>query len=313
MGSQTTDFGGSIGPTWPAKYEPENDRIKGFQTRLVTDPAIMRNSVDTLERLQKENDASRITCRFIISEDVDTPSLPGDIEAEIPLDGRLEGYRVIYYGDIIEERMPSPSEIEVQQDYLNTSLQKSPDSRLEKVYQEELHLSQNPKLNETRINKMLQLYHSVYNDYPFDFTDDTIQDFFEDYVILGWDGERLVSTYVAEIADITIETDDDTDTFRMAELSDAAVDENYASKGLFVASGEVLLKTLRYDNIDLVYGEARSSSVAVNIGCRMMGRKYAGTLPKHCTIGGRSEFDEDGKYESLNIWYITQEDLRGSV
>lgn len=310
MSQEAQDFGGSIGSTWPPQYDEDNRRIKGFQTRVVSSPDIFNESLDELERLMEENSqAERITCRFIVDNDIQLPDRDGRIEAEIPLDGRWDGHNLIYYGRNNERRTPPEDEVRVEDEYIDVALEREPQSELDRVRENGFDLEVDPEPTGGYIREMQELYNTVYSDYPFDFTEENVMDFFDNHVVLGWDDERLVSSYVGEVAEIPLDTGTARQEFAMAELSDAATYEEYGGEGLFVASGELLLEALKEEGVDLVYGEARASSVPVNVGSRKMGREYAGRLPKHCKIGGRTDYQESGEFENLNVWHITREGL----
>ncbi|MFB6144857.1 MAG: hypothetical protein ABEJ98_06100 [Candidatus Nanohaloarchaea archaeon] len=303
------DFGGSIGTTWPPKYDEDNDRVKGFQTKHIENPSLLIDSIDRLESIADEKDAGRITCRFVVDNEVEEPDLSGDIEVEIPLDGQWEGNKMIYYGENYGERQSPQRDLERAEEIIQRAVEKNYSQRIESVENKGYNLRVNPNPTDELVEQMQEVYNQSYSNYPFDFKKDNIMDFFDNQIVIGEYEDQVVFSYVGEVAELPIETSEGIRDFTMAELSDAATLENHGGEGLFVAGGQLLLEQLSEEEVDLVYGESRASSYPVNIGSSRMGRNFEGTVEKHCEIGGRSDFEEKGPYENLNVWAITSEGL----
>lgn len=324
---ETNDYSGSIGTTWPPAYDEDNDRIKGFYTEPAEEITDLETPVERLRDLQEDYDADRITCRALIeeTEPIEDDQLDLDIEAMIDLDGRWQDYVLVYLGDVEGQRMrPAP----VQQEHERIRAPALETERTEENTVNGYRIEQIDEPTEQQIGALQELYQQRYTAYPIDFTEENIRDLFtgDNVVATAYQEDDLIGAYVAEVADIPLETEDPASSIRMAELTEAATARDHEGQGIGTALGQSLLSELATREIDMVYGEARADLVGVNISAARMGRQYDGTLPNHCHIGGDTDdldldylaetlTSEDYEtmvaepFGSLNVWSITNEEL----
>ena len=138
------------------------------------------------------------------------------------------------------------------------------------------------------------------------------------------DKEKVVSAGIAETSIVRFR---DGNEFRMAEITEAATDENYQGKGLYTAVAAHLMHELairsRENNIfgggiDLAFGECNGNEPGVLKAVRSLGRTFAleisdswhlpfkGYLPQHVPIAGAPK---STKYNDLFPTYIGRRDI----
>lgn len=327
LSTQQTDYGGSIGTTWPPEYDEDNDRIKGFYTDTIDSSQDIDDPIELLEQQQDDYGAERISCRFLIQDamidDLETASLQQ--EAAISLDDSLEDYSLVYLGTVEGDR-DRPGLLQEEHERIRGPAFEADPYRSQQEVPYDIQLLDEP--DGATIDALQDLYQDRYTAYPIDFTEENVRDLFEgeNLVAAAYEDDCLVGAYVAEVASIPLQETAPEDQIRLAELTEAATARNHEGEGIGTALGQLLLSELAVTDIDVVYGEARADIVGVNVSAARMGRSYAGTLPNHCKIGGdTTDLREEALAEtltneqyqtliedpfgSLNVWAITNAEL----
>lgn len=330
----------SIGAVWPpAKedtlYDKGNDRVKGFCTQSIEESSQLEKRIKELEIISQEKKATRIIARFIVKSEVAIPdNLKKNIEAIIPLDSRFEGYLLLYYGKNSEKRYADEEVIKRQRNAaveIENATLFAGNSAIEIPRKEDVVLRiVKPSTDEREFRRfarsLLKLYkESYYGDYAFPMTTETVSSLIKkdtNIVVIVENEKDILSVGVGETIQIPIKFPEKRVILKMAEISDAATPEKYKGKGYYSLIASELMRELTKIGVDIVYGEARASSKAVQKVCAKSGRRIArdglgraAILHKHCIISGAKdeELDESNgnpkyaRFENLSVWYATRE------
>lgn len=308
----------SIGNIGSPNLDEANKRIKWFNTIPVYNEEELRREIVKFRKLTRTADISRVTARFFMLRRLaQSPQIAEYKEAEIPLEERFSDFSLVYLGWNLRTRRETRylTEAELYMARLIDTAEGdiSYDAAIERAVLNGFDIKAGTKLD-VDLENILDLYREAYEgNYTFGLNTGNIRVLIENprnikAVVLDRD-DKVVSIGVAEVCEIRIEGK----PFRFVELSDAATYKKHANKGFYSAISSVLMKKLAEEDVDLVYGEARSAYIGVNIVCRRSGRRFFGLLNKHCKISGPKDFNEIGPYENLNVWAINGYTLRTLV
>ncbi|SFR86957.1 putative beta-lysine N-acetyltransferase [Anaeromicropila populeti] len=144
------------------------------------------------------------------------------------------------------------------------------------------------RLAEKDIDKMIQLYQSVFKSYPFPIYDkkyleETMKSNVSYFGI--FDQEYLISASSIEAEE----------KYKNAELTDFATLKKYRGQGLALFLLAQMEQYMREMGFCIAYTIARSKSYSMNCTFAKMGYMYTGILVNNTQIGGQ--------IESMNIWW----------
>jgi len=317
--TQAEPIVGSVGALWPARYDANNDRIKGFYDKIVYTG---EEFLDVLKSIQplKSFHPTRITLRMIVKD----PNIVVGDEASIQLDGKWSGHELAYIGHnepnrCQEETEPDMKQIRREEDRIKDIADLKPfiqkNKALERLLSNSMEFEWLMKpAASADIDNLVRLYSSTFDDYTLPLDHNTISQLVNNpnnlVGVVRNATKEIISIGIAERVYAKIEAKGEPLEFKFAELSDAATFPKYAGRGLYGAIAAKLMEQLAAENFDLAYGEARACIQGVNIVCKQSGREYAGRLKKHCQLSGKREVGEKGKYENLNVWVVTHDRLQ---
>jgi len=304
----------SIGQLDQPYYDKDNDRVKAFFTKSVSEKEEIEKIIRSLREMQKETNSSRITARMIVNNGLITQK---NYEASIPLSNSLSNYHLVYFGENTRKRKSRKKTIQEELRFVQ-KIKNNELERFKKLDQKlsdqgySVELLDNP--SEQNLKDIVELYAASYASYTYELTPENIRKLVNNnnnYVAVVKDkNKKIVSIGVAETENFLLELDRGRkQLFKFAELSDAATHPEHRSQGLYTSTSIKLHKMLTQNDFDLVYGEARSCNFGVNKACQNIGRQYCGTLEKHCVISGHKDIQEIGKYENLNVWALNHNQL----
>lgn len=327
----------SIGPKWPPE-ESSFNRIKGVDNRrVIRDRASFKISVDEIRGLMdeiKEGGIDRVSVRLLVEDPIWLSSLEtigGLGELVIPLSGsspELEGASILYLGFNAGSRQPDQNEL--RRCIFNV------DDALGRPIATYAELIQRP-------------FNQGYTLSLLDLTDRMISEKIQDqmanlYVRFGWtreevldilsqknniiavasDGGKIVSAGIAETSMMQFS---DGIELRMAEITEAATDEEYKGRGLYSAVAAQLMheiyvkseeKSIFGGKIDLVFGECNGNEPGILKAVKSLGRTFAievsrelgipfkGYLPQHVPIAGAPKTT---KYNDLFPAYMVRSSI----
>jgi len=301
----------SIGGIGRPYYDRHNDRIKGFFTNTIRAENIeeAKAYLEEARRLRNLHNASRITVRMIVS----TEMLPlisqlMNVEALIPLEGRWDGYHIVYMAENSESRCTPRRILEEEErllfNVLQTTRRKSGEEVMRRVRENGYRIELLREVSPREIEEIVGIYNEVLPSYTFPITPESVRELISSptsLVAVARDfNDRIVSISIAEVA--RLETD--LGLLTIAELSDEATLRSHRRRGLSQACILLLADELSRNGTDLIYEEARATHVGVNKATVSLGFRYAGRLIQHCVIGGDREIDFESIYEDLNVFYL---------
>lgn len=323
----------SVGGGWPPT-EASFNRIKGFYNRIIQTNAELDEIISqTTEQIQDTTEATRITLRAIVNRDLlVNKNYDGSIiEAAIPLSGtrsELENTVLIYLGHNQEERSTIQSEVERFRENLaitETTQQRNFDEIINRVetngYELSiLEISENIEEREIVIDEMTKLYKR------FGWNREEVNELLnsENNIIsvARYEG-RIVSAGIAEVGSIPLEES----CLRVAEITEAATQEEHGRNGLYTAVSSILLREIAERSkrneinggeVDLVYGECNGNAIGILNTMRIQGRIFSadiseelglqneGMLIQHVPIDGEPRQTE---YNDLFPAFIVREQL----
>jgi hypothetical protein len=308
----TQEKAGSVGASWPPRYDSHNSRVKGFCTRLIDskkDAEGMFSVIGAAERTSPH--ATRTTVRaFVRSGLVEELRREGPyaIEAAFDASNAVPGHHLAYFGRNAPRRASPPEVVESERESVGQMrLLERTDfaSAIRRVSSNGYSLSRLNGDGQQEVPRLLALYQEAYQEYTFQISPQTISDMLSNgnIVIVGRDGNsEVVSSLVAEHAMLMLDVGRSVHLF---ELSDYATFRAHRGMGLITLMQMEAINAIRreaYGERAIIYAEDRAAWMAVNRSSRRAGMHYCGTLPQHCVIVSDRDFGEEGRLENLNVW-----------
>jgi len=272
----TSSVGEVVYPPVPAS----EGRKKGIFPAVVTLPADLLNLTDEFNQLPLDGETSRISVRYFVKNAVLSNLSPKDrttiapfVEGIVKLtgDGRaFQDCSILYLGKNADTRHTQP---DVFQAELNTALNTFSSPPGKKEYDYSLYtfkeITKEDKENPAIIDQYTELYKA------FGWTREQVITILQNptSILLGtFDGDKLVSSGMAERAEFTIERNGEKNKFVMYEITEAATENEYRGRGLYTKVATELMKILATTDIDLLYGESNMLSEAVIKTAHSLGR-----------------------------------------
>ncbi|MCI0503815.1 hypothetical protein L0Y65_03825 [Candidatus Micrarchaeota archaeon] len=313
---------GSVGASWPPRYDEHNRRVKGFCTRTIGSMDDARAMLAEVREVQSASPAAtRTTIRAFVERGLVEPlrrESPLQVEACFDADNAVGGHAIVYFGSVADQRVP-PGDVTAREIASVVEIQ-----RLERTGWLEASIRITSagysisRLNgdgQAQVGRLLELYREAYQEYTFDLTQQTVSGMLSNgnIVIVGQDrmGE-VVSALIAEHVELSLEFGK---VVHLFELSDYATFRAHRGMGLITLMQMEAINTIRAmpgGDGAVIYAEDRAAWMAVNRSSQKAGMTYCGTLPQHCVIVSDRDFGEEGRYENLNVWaHIPGQDFGG--
>jgi|SRR5579859_1164153 len=317
----------SIGPTWP----PEHtffDRVKGIDTREIVRSEEQLMELVELVRSADLEPGKRISLRAFVT----TPMVAShagyvsDVaEASMPLVGAgdgLDGTSILYLGKNGSERKPNPFEIQ----HSIANVQKA-SKRPSAFYAEIMNRFAENDFTVSELDVDTRMCNL-----------DVRRQMAHLYERFGWEveevmeilrrpgniisvvklGEKIVSTALAETKQLQVGRQ----TIRIAEITEAATDNEFQGRGLYSVAEALLIKMLAESGTHVAFGECNGDSQGVLNASHTVGRRFAwevsqdyalpfkGYLPQHVPISGTQR---STPYNDLFPSFITRREMRHFV
>lgn len=308
---------GSIGASWPPKFDAHNARVKGFCTRLIGNQNNLNEVFSEVSSVKKGTpEATRSTFRAFVGRNLvenirGNSNLEYSVEAVVPAQNAMPGYDVVYFGRNEVSRTPPESIRSEERETLAkingtvaTVEYRQAMARVhEGGYRIELKTGGTQRQD---IDDMLSLYHEAYQKYTFDINENTIQYMVGNgnKVVFGRGNDnRIASALIAEECTLALENGK---TVVLYELSDFATFEKDRKNGLMTAMQHFavgLIRNLPGGEQAIIYAEDRAPWGAVNRSSKQAGLENCGTLPYACDMLAVRSVEYTGQYESLNVWH----------
>jgi len=303
---------GSVGASWPPRYDAHNNRVKGFCAAALDsrmDARRMFGLVKAVERTHPQ--ATRTTVRAFLraglAEGLMGAEEPYRVEARVDARNAMPGYELVYFGRNIGARMPGP-ELELEMQSVRGMLELERTDILSASARIALSGYSLSRLNgdaQAEVGRLLELYREAYQEYTFELTPQTVSGVLNNgnIVIVGRDREaQVVSSLIAEHCELRLEHGR---TVHLYELSDYATFRAHRGNGLITLMQMQAIDTIRslsHGDGAIIYAEDRAAWMAVNKSSQRAGMTYCGTLPQHCVLVSDRDFGEMGRFENLNVW-----------
>lgn len=275
----------SVGPlSWPPSADKENNRKRGVFRRIIDSPSFLNRFIHRFSKMELSEDITRISGRIFVTNDSLISALGNNlgvidpyIEAVIPLQGsgvsQLEDVSLVYLGKNAESRMLPSSEIIHE---LETAKSIFTSTEPSKFHSHE-------GIDFTILNDSLR-------------TDVEIQRQFNDlYSAFGWNEEDvakilnnqnnllvgafknaiLISTGMAERAEVNLIKGNERFDFVMYEITEAATREEFRGNGLYLAVALIINRLLSETDANLVFGESNLAAPGVLKAAYRQGRHSA--------------------------------------
>jgi hypothetical protein len=307
---------GSVGAAWPPAYDAHNRRVKGFF------PGLVRTDRDARRVFREVRDAeagaqfsTRTTFRAFVRsglvEELRQDRGRGDLfrlEAHFSAGNVLPRYQLAYFGHNHQIRMPHPTELRNEMDSvrevrrLERAGRDSASQRVQGAGYRTERLNGNGR---DELHRLLALYQEAYQEYTFTLTEQAVSGMLENgnIVIVGRDRQaEVVSALIAEHVELVLAHGK---TVHLYELSDYATFRAHRGKGLITLMQMEAISAIRalpHGREAIIYAEDRAAWAAVNKSSQRAGMDYFGTLPQHCVLVSDRDFNEQGRYENLNVW-----------
>lgn len=303
---------GSVGATWPPRFDQHNNRIKGFCTRTIGSMEDARGMFREIEDARSASpQATRTTVRaFVASGLVEglRAESPMRIEASFDADNAVPGHSIVYFGSTAQSRMP-PEEVTSRE---LASVREIQGLERTSFLEANIRIASAgygiSRLNGNglpQVGRLLELYQEAYQEYTFTLSPQTVGEMLSNgnIVIVGQDRKgEIVSALIAEHVELAIEHGR---TVHLYELSDYATFRAHRGMGLITLMQMEAINTIRAmdgGTEAVIYAEDRAAWTAVNRSSQKAGMTYGGTLLQHCVIVSDRDFGEEGRYENLNVW-----------
>lgn len=304
---------GSVGASWPPRYDAHNSRVKGFCTRAIEsreDARVMLQEARDVEA--SSPGATRTTIRAFVRQGL-VEELRGaegfSLEARFDASNAVAGHELAYFGRNTGARMPDAESFERELESVSrlvwgvgrTDLQ----SASLRVAASGYSLSRLNGNGLFEVDRLLELYREAYAEYTFDLTPQTVSGMLSNgnIVIVGRDREsQVVSSLIAEHVELALEHGR---TIHLYELSDYATFRAHRGNGLITLMQMEAINSIRalpHGQEAVVYAEDRAAWMAVNKSSQRAGMTFSGTLMQHCVLVSDRDFGETGRFENLNVW-----------
>ncbi len=303
---------GSVGASWPPRYDVHNRRVKGFCTSLLNsgkDADRMFLAIGAAERDAPHS--TRTTVRAFVRsglvEEIRRHS-PYAIEASFDASNAVPGHHLVYFGRNAPQRSSPPDVLESERESvagIRLVHRTDYDAAVSRVRSNGYSLSRLNGDGQQEIPRLLELYHEAYQEYTFQISPKTISDMLNNgnIVIVGrGPDDGVVSSLVAEHALLMLDCGRSVHLF---ELSDYATFRAHRGMGLITLMQMEAINAIRqeaYGERAIIYAEDRAAWMAVNKSSQRAGLSYCGMLPQHCVIVSDRDFGEEGRLENLNVW-----------
>lgn len=330
----------SIGPQWPPQ-ESSFDRIKGIDNRaIIRDKTSFCEAVGLIKDLRNSfilSDKSRLdrlSVRLFVQNDVWMKNLDyiedmGDVV--IPLLNTSKEFNdvsILYLGANSPDRQPNQIELDRCLSYAQDAMQREALSYREivdRVHTQGYRLATLRAKVRATDNEIIDQMHGLYERFGWN-RDEVIEIMGKEtnIIAVAFEGEKIISAGIAETSMVNFK---DGNNFRMAEITEAATDSNYKSKGLYSAVAAHLMHELALmsttnsifgGSIDLVFGECNGNEPGVLKAVRSLGRTFAkeisdswhlpfrGYLPQHVPIAGAPR---STKYNDLFPTFMAKREI----
>jgi len=255
-------------------------RKKGIYPSVVSLPRDLSNLASELGAFPFDADTSRFTVRYFVENGALNSLSPEErsnveqyIEGIVKLEGDGEAFQdcsVIYMGKNSQSRRTTSelfkTEIATE---LRVFSSKSPEKKYDYSDFTFREISSHDKVDPKIIDQYEELYKA------FGWNRDQVTQILQNptSILIGaFEGDRLVSSGMAERAEFDIERNGVPHKFVMYEITEAATNIDYRGRGIYSKIARNLLKALANTDTDLVYGECNAQSPAVLQASHSLGR-----------------------------------------
>ncbi len=282
---------------WPPRFDEHNTRVKGFFPYLLKEEQIATFLKETDHLRSLHPTASRICIRFIAPKSHLSLLTLSDftVEASFPIAHIFSDCVVGYFSYVNPDRNAVTSTERSIQSLIekHSPADQSALERKLRAYQ----ISRFESIDSPLAGSISALYGSRFEAYPVDFTPNAIQEMPKDHeIMLAFQGEKLVATFMADRASINI--DDKILTFF------DFVNVVSTARGIdlipLMAQRVIEIAHTQYAN-PIVFAEARSDIDGLQVCCIRAGLKYAGRL------AASSLFQDSGEkspsFRDTIVWF----------
>jgi hypothetical protein len=312
----TQEKTGSVGASWPPRYDHHNRRVKGFCLSPLEGVSESRRMLETVRQASSENPhATRTTIRAFVRKGLtesvmrEGPNYP--TEARFDVSNALPGFEMVYFGRNSVCRISSGSVLSRELGSvwdISRMPRAEPGHAAERVARAGYSVSRLNGDGRQEIGRLVQLYQEAYQEYTFDITPQTVGGMLENgnIVIVARDSaSQVVSALIAEHVQLQLERGP---LVHLFELSDYATFRAHRGRGLMTLLQMEAINAIRalpYGREAVIYAEDRAAWKAVNQSSQRAGLTYSGTLNQHCVLVSDRDFGEEGRFENLNVWAHT--------
>ena len=306
----------SIGAMNVLKYEPWNDRDKGFLS-------ITHNSVEELastlcDVVDECQEGSRVTVRVVVSEDYPVREYPKGIcwqgvtlvpKAVVPICKDGVG-AIVYFGantdqridGFVRDRVQDLLRIPEQEWFLIRQAEKA--ERKSKPLPDGYTVGILPKkVFQQDLQRLLEIYQGSYSTYITELNARAVGEMVQNNTIAvvrnSWGS--IVAVSQAEVALIELAEQD----WQLIELTEYAADPKAGGNGFCRMCNELLVQKLSGPH-SIIYSETRANSGAA-LGSNPVPMLVGGRLPAHCKMDSTvKDVPQVGPYANLCVWYLPQ-------
>jgi len=313
---------GSIGAAWPPAFDGNNQRIKGFCPSVIRSRASLESEAFAYanQARREHPQATRTTFRAFVNKGLAegitrlNGSLEFSVEARVPADSVMPGFDIVYFGKNDMVRTPDENIRKKEKENVEAIRQEVsrvvPHIAMARLaangYEISMPINGNVH-NELDVKTMLNLYREAYQHYTFPINETTIQVMMGNgnRVVIARDAEgQIAAALIAEECEIRLGNGQ---MVRLYELSDFATFRKDRGNGLMTAlqiEAVRLIRRLPGGKNAIIYAEDSAPWKAVNKSSQQAGLDFGGTLPWHCSLLSDRDVQYEGKYASLNVWYV---------
>lgn len=287
----------SLGIIGKIYYDPGNNRVKYFSTRIHQAPASVEEEFDSCLEMMAREGATRVNMRALVEFPYQSPHT----EAVIPLNNGRTGTSLVYLGAVSPDRRSPPSVLADEDGLVRRAIE-GRHAKTHDCSSFEIERLASATLRGTDVSDMVELYHEAFTTYTTKLDHAAIRRMVANsivYAARGIASGQIIATAVAE--QDTVHTENG--QFRICELSEMATRREYRGRGIISETTKRLVEEIR-DSVDVIYAEARACHFPVNQAFANLGFAYGGRLNKQCVLSGIAEVAEGGPYENLNVWYL---------
>lgn len=305
-------------------YDPTGNRVRQIIGSVIEEPSDITRAMNAAHEEATSRQADRCLIRAIVPQDQvglisnDISQYGWNVEASIPLNGRYDGHFFVYLGVNGQHRCSVPEVIRAEQNIvekINEKPVKKPADVLNGVRKKGFKLEHLHELVETDRARLVEIYQSSFDSYPFDIEQD-IEKMINDpdthvYVARN---EKDGQIYGISATERVVLPDSG---LVIREMGDTARFQGPEGKGL-TAALKLMLIAEAYNSgegTDIVFCESRAALWAVNDVNHSIGMHHRGVLSKHTVISGPATVDEvdlDGDmgiYGNMNVWAVNSHEI----